>query len=712
MQKHFAILKFKNVAAGGTASVMVMYNAGKWAIVRLNRTDAPAMNLRDSPRDRTPEPRVDNITYGCGTYTQTDAPLVEISKLIKRYVVLPHRAAYGDYPADWMQDGDAIPIDIRNPPTGYAANHGFWVAIEGLWARMCPPPQRGIMETSPTYAARMSAFNSRRQDLLTNIRNRVGQGGPAGYAGLLASSQFVYWKNETYSVFGVHDYKSRFQLCRRVGALIAQCIRAERRNESYGVLAQELASVLKDHGNASYLDVGDSMSRISGALEDAPAVPVVLADCGHFTEAETNWQVYDDGDYVRWCAHCYNHDSVLCVDTQVRTVTSQAYWSDTHEEWYSERPDDEDDGREYEPESRVILDYATNVTRIIHADPNLRSSPYGDFLMGLELELTTGESRVSRNAAAKDIIKQLGDKYVVIKNDGSLPDNGFEIVTAPRGLAEHIANFSRWNINPDFRAWDTNQCGLHVHIHSRAFTEMTLGKFLMFINLDTNAPFIRKLAGRHPFKDTWAARYCAQEGMEVLENPKAAVKGKSRERYRMVNTQNLGKAEAERLGLDPYAYGGKYDTVELRVFKASLKKARLLAQIEFAHAAVMFCRVASYRDMNGNAFTEWLKPHTKLYPHLADWYGVRKSKAIKEAQGKALQEVCEDKVVGELAVPARQQRVTRRPPLDTSRLNEYLTPAARREAEQVRLREMLQREAERLRAARERARSSTRDTSF
>jgi len=165
---------------------------------------------------------------------------------------------------------------------------------------------------------------------------------------------------------------------------------------------------------------------------------------------------------------------------------------------------------------------------------------------------------------------------------------------------------------------------MYVHIDSRAFTQLTVGKFLMFINSSGNVDFIRKIAGRHPSVDDQARSYCAAEHQSILANPKTAVKGKSGERYRMVNMCNLGSREAKRLGLSmDNSYNGKYNTVELRIFRASLKKERLLAQIEFTHASVMFCRVASWRDLNGTSFVKWLKTVAGQYPALTKWYGVR-----------------------------------------------------------------------------------------
>ena len=106
----------------------------------------------------------------------------------------------------------------------------------------------------------------------------------------------------------------------------------------------------------------------------------------------------------------------------------------------------------------------------------------------------------------------------------------------------------------------------------------------------------------------------------------------------MVNLQNLGRSESLRLTNTKY-YDGRYDTVELRIFRASLKKARMLAQIEFAHASVCFCRVASWRDLNQTSFVKWLKTVSSIYPNLANWYGVRRRNAKVTAESQ-----CNDRV--------------------------------------------------------------------
>jgi hypothetical protein len=108
------------------------------------------------------------------------------------------------------------------------------------------------------------------------------------------------------------------------------------------------------------------------------------------------------------------------------------------------------------------------------------------------------------------------------------------------------------------------------------------------------------------------------------------LKGKSGNRYYMVNTTCLRRPEADRLGVR-YVGERNFNTIELRIFRATLKQERLLAQIEFTHAVVMFCRVASMRDLDGVSFIKWLKTIDNRYPHLSDWYGIRRRVGAKNA---------------------------------------------------------------------------------
>jgi hypothetical protein len=367
---------------------------------------------------------------------------------------------------------------------------------------------------------------------------------------------------------------------------------------------------------------------------------IVHCDCGHYESEDNTHEVRRD----TWCDSCFSDDAVYVEDEDEYWPRDDAYYSDNDDCYYSyDRDNEDDDDDDREERHQPIMSYSTNILDIIDNNSGIKSSRFGEFTMGIELEMTSGDSNT--HSAAESVRSRLGSEYCIIKSDGSLPSNGFEVVTSPQGLSVHIAKFKAWEIDSAYRAWNTGRCGMHIHIDSRGFTQMTLGKFLMFINSNGNVDFIRKIAGRHPAVDDQARTYCAAEHQDILTNPKQAVKGKSGERYRMVNLCNLGYNEAKRLGLSmDNSYNGRYNTVELRIFRASLKKERLLAQIEFTHASVMFCRVASWRDLNGISFIKWLKSVAGQYPALVKWYGVRNVHTSTPTVIAPASETCSDAV--------------------------------------------------------------------
>jgi hypothetical protein len=389
------------------------------------------------------------------------------------------------------------------------------------------------------------------------------------------------------------------------------------------------------------------------AIEDALSNAGVSTNleqtyCDHVVHAHETVSVRESGRMRTWCESCRDDRAVWLEDQEEYWYQEDAVWSEREEAWYSydrdselAESDDDDDDYHAEEEPNRLMSYMTVVTDYVAKDISFTPSPFGDFLMGIELEMAT---EGSVGSAVESVREALGEDYCVCKSDGSLPSGGFEVVTAPRKLDEHIKCFGSWfseGIPSNFSAWDKESCGMHVHIDSRAFTAMTLGKFLMLINSNTNVDFIRRIAGRHPTVDRQAREYCAAEDQSILDNPKHALNGKSTRRYRMVNTTCLKRSEADRLGVQ-YVGERSFNTIELRIFRASLKRERLLAQIEFTHAAVMFCRVASYRDLDYSSFIKWLRTTNNTYPNLADWYGVRRRATAKNSAPAEL--ACVDRV--------------------------------------------------------------------
>lgn len=388
-----------------------------------------------------------------------------------------------------------------------------------------------------------------------------------------------------------------------------------------------------------------AMTKISNVLYDAAGDspwessyrPIKQLGCGHWVASQ-----YDDWhtDYhgTTFCEGCLEEGEwVYAVDVEDYSPRDQAYENDDGDHVYH-APDDTDDA--------ALMNWSANGDAYLAHDKSFTPSPLGDFTMGIELE-----SEVTHRYDRKDAVEECddhfnsGDKlgtYAIFKADGSLDEDcGFEIVTAARRLEDHLAKFKSWEPHGSMRAWDAGSCGMHVHIDSRAFSPLTLGKFMMFMNDHANAKFLRAIAGRHPTQDGQAERYARTIGQGFVADPLKAKDGHaSNDRYRVVNLTNLRSSEQNRLQcFVDRCSKGDYSTVEVRIFRATLRKSRLLAQIEFAHAAVMFARVASWHNLTGPAFLDWLRT-TQCYPNLSRWFGVAKARNAKaDAEVKEAVEV-------------------------------------------------------------------------
>lgn len=354
---------------------------------------------------------------------------------------------------------------------------------------------------------------------------------------------------------------------------------------------------------------------------------VIHGRCGHVFHHDDGNSVYGGDEHV--CNDCFSEDYVWVEDRDEYWYRNDAYYHESSNAYYSYAEEDDDE--------RSGLSSWGSSTEYLKHDKSFKPSPTGDFTMGIELEVEATESRKKRVGECADYFNA-SYNYAMFKSDGSLDSElGFEIVTAARRLSDHVKMFKDWEPE-DLVSWDAGNCGMHVHIDSRAFTPLTLGKFLMFFNSPDNAQFIRDIAGRHPKFDNQAQSYAATIDKNYVNNPERVKKSRhdNESRYRMVNVTNLTHSEQERLGMRVDRQSkGDYSTIEVRIFRGTLRKDRLLAQIEFAHAAVAFCRAASWQEMDGDAFKHWLSV-TEGYPHLRRWYGV--SRARNKNNTEAAQE--------------------------------------------------------------------------
>jgi hypothetical protein len=408
--------------------------------------------------------------------------------------------------------------------------------------------------------------------------------------------------------------------------------------------------------------IARSLEKVVNGLRDAHNASVnglgsriVLGECGHFCFIDDAHPVADrhgdtggyacndcvlTGHYVRpedgvtgsvyEVENLHAYEGMYYVDEE----NSPGYYNEDYEE-----ESDYDDGyTSYESDSEGIYDYSVNVLKVLdrlYRDYNPRIAP----TIGIELEMYM--RRGERSASVREILSQSVQlkmaghavdlrvrDLLIFKHDGSLDaDRGAELVTIPLLHTEAIALFKQLVWPDGSIAWNARSCGMHVHIDSRAFTVLAFPKFVAFWNDSKNASLINLVAGRHPNSDSQAASYAGRANTNDSDNVlrKAKQQGESSDRYRIINLTNLSREERNRLILsDDMDPKRGFSTAEIRVFRASLRKARLLAQIDMAAASVQFAHDASLNGTGETEFRAWLRHNVAQYPHLAEFLGIKR----------------------------------------------------------------------------------------
>ena len=286
----------------------------------------------------------------------------------------------------------------------------------------------------------------------------------------------------------------------------------------------------------------------------------------------------------RYCSRCISSNVYECDD-----CGSERWDSDNHE------CEDNNDSR-----------------NLIHSwgyKPNPIFFGTGTYHMGFELEVENrrSSSRYDGARLAQDTL----DNHAYMKADASLED-GFEIVTHPHTLAYYQQDFE-WEVlsklrREGFRSWDTTTCGLHVHVSRTAFGGT--------ISYDTSASDILRMQAHQ-------LRF-----MKLIydnERQVSRIAGRSSSSYASFSdkgrlVRKVKQNESER-GHFSAVNVENYATLEIRVFKGSLRKERILSALEFVSASVEYTRNLKVTGTNTALswlrFTAYVSQEATTYPNLA-----------------------------------------------------------------------------------------------
>jgi len=285
-----------------------------------------------------------------------------------------------------------------------------------------------------------------------------------------------------------------------------------------------------------------------------------------------------------YCNRCINSNVFECDE-----CGCERWDSDDHECYDSER------------DSTVIHSWGYK--------PNPIFFGQGTYHMGFELEVESRQS-VGRTEGAK-LAQDTLDNHAYMKADASL-DEGFEIVTHPHTLEYYQQDFE-WEVldklkRNGFRSWDTSTCGLHVHVSRTAFGGM--------VSYNTSASDILRMQA-HQLR-FMKLIYDNQRQVQRIAGRSSSGYASFSDKGRLVPKVKQGLSER---GHFSAVNTENYATLEIRVFKGSLRKERILSALEFVTASVEYTRdlkvTGSNSALSWLRFTGYVSSQSEKYPNLA-----------------------------------------------------------------------------------------------
>lgn len=354
--------------------------------------------------------------------------------------------------------------------------------------------------------------------------------------------------------------------------------------------------------------------------EVAPDDAIIISDnaycddcvrvCDSCEESCVSAEMRED-DNIAVCNDCYDDHFITCEDCGA--ITHNDDFVDVQDSYYCSSCVDngsfhycsdadatvhgyEEDCRDCNSGSDEYLhNYSYKPDPLFHDHRNIITrSPLNNVrYFGVELETTPTRGNY-RNDAAEYIGENISDDILYMKEDSSI-SSGFEIVTHPMTL-QWARSFFPWEMlneieQRNMRAWNDSHCGLHIHINRTAFRSHShLAKFLLMVYRNEDEMVL--FTGRR--SDDYAG-YDSNERLRFVSRAKGDSVGR---RHCAVNLQND-------------------HTIELRVFRPSLKATTVQAYIEFCDALVEYAGTITVEDcvkrnaLTFLAFTDWLTTQTK-----------------------------------------------------------------------------------------------------
>lgn len=214
---------------------------------------------------------------------------------------------------------------------------------------------------------------------------------------------------------------------------------------------------------------------------------------------------------------------------------------------------------------------------------------------GWELELELPDSARRRESISS--LVRAHPSWWVVKEDGSLPENGVEIVSMPmtwRWLREHKKDLSAFLGDLAREACETTSvCGLHVHISREGIGRTQL--YRMMHMLCTYTTFTTAFSNRPT----------------TQLNQYASPRMDKHHRYEMCRWFHNRGYRYTAINLPDTK-----PTVEFRLFASTLDPHEFFKSLEFCHALKHFAAMQPMQDCKPRLFQQWVATRQRVYPEL------------------------------------------------------------------------------------------------
>lgn len=318
----------------------------------------------------------------------------------------------------------------------------------------------------------------------------------------------------------------------------------------------------------------------------------LLVRCDECGELELRSNSYMAANGYRLCCGCYNEKYVSCECCGIIIPIESAIESDNY--YYCE---------ECKSNNRGVYDYH-GFSYSNYFNKKKIDGENDDLYLGVELECDKGKFDY-------DSFEDYSEIH--FEHEYSLSDNGVEMISLPMTLKYH-QQFNWEDIlstleGQGFRSHDTTTCGLHVHMSRCVIPATTIAKMDVFIN---RAMEFWSLVARRD--NVYSGNYDSTKCIDLTRciygtSNRCPVKmrdkidyRRSYDRYTPVNVCNT-------------------ETVEIRIFRGTLKYQTFMGSIEICHAVVNWLNTIPVTRIYETEklireFIEYLKHNKDRYPHV------------------------------------------------------------------------------------------------